>query len=209
MNNCKHEVVAPEYIANCPPKKPPHGCPPPPPIGFPPEYPYDYPWCYPVEPDVAPIPPELCRPCPPRPPYPPCPPCPPFPYPKPLVIKVDEVSKKIEKLSKKSQTLVQMINDFEKFGKNAILTINGRSYNFGGEKHINEAKEEEKGLYADIICGSESDIKFTSLEQFKAVDLLRSELKRVQLQLKKASDELSNEVAEHTLGEATGLLGVD
>lgn len=197
MQNYKHDVVSPEYIANCPPKRPPHDCPPPP----------FYPWEYPVEPDVAPVPPELCRP--PRPPYPPYPPCPPFPYPKPLVVKVDEVSKEIEKLSKKSQTLVQMINDFEKHGKNAILTINGRSYNFGGEKHINESKEEEKGLYADIICGNESDIKFTSLDEFKAVDLLRSELKRVQLQLKKASDELSNEVAEQTLGETSGLLGID
>lgn len=190
-----------------PPPKPP--VPPVPPIDW-----GGYPFYPPYPPmDVEPVPtppipgrpgPGPIPPCPPpKPePFPPYPPVPPYPPPKPE--KVDECSKKLAKLSNKAKVLVQMINDFEKKNKAAILTIGPNSYQFGTEMVTGFDGEPAKGMYAELICGDPietlnpedyiTDDTNTRVALKNPVDLLQSELARVRQEITLVAAALNNEV---------------
>lgn len=215
-----------DYAVPSRPAPPP---PPPPPLPpCPPDYP-GYPF-YPPYPgqEAEPVPtppmPERHYPCPPPPcppvpppPHPhPYPPCPPYPPPKPE--RVDECSKKLAKLSEKSKVLVQMIHDFERKNKPAILTIGPNSYQFGTENIIDFEGEPAKGMYAEIICGDPIDELLTedyvvddtntrvALKDPK--DLLQSELARVRKEITLVAAKLNEEVQEVNT-TPSGVIGTD
>lgn len=193
--------------------------PPPPPKPVPPCPPPPYDWggfpYYPPYPEMdtepVPTPPIPGRfgpipPVPPRPfpPVPPIPPCPPYPPPKPE--KVDECSKKLAKLSAKAKVLVQMIKDFEKKNKPAILTIGPNSYQFGTEMITDFDGEPAKGMYASLISGEPIpefdaseiviDESGTRVSVKNPVDLLQTELARVRKEITLVAAKLNDEVSE-------------
>lgn len=141
-------------------------------------------------------------------------PYPPYPMPKPE--KVDESSKKLAKLSAKAKVLVQMINDFEKKNKPAILTIGHNSYQFG-TKMVTDGE----GMYAELIC-TEDAIDLTT-DDYKVVDdtrviisgddvpkdLLQTELARIRQEIVLVSEQLKNEVADDDSDTPTTVMGTD
>lgn len=203
--------------------------PPPPPIPpCPPDYP-GYPF-YPPYPGqeaepvpTPPIPEKHCPPLPPPPPpypyppIPPVPPCPPYPHP-PVPEKVDECSKKLAKLSEKSKVLVQMIHDFERKNKPAILTIGPNSYQFGTENIIDFNGDPAKGMYAELISGDpiaelqpidyEVDDTGTRVALKDPKDLLQSELARVRKEITLVAAKLNDEVQEVN-DSPSGVIGTD
>lgn len=205
-----------------PPPKPVPPCPPPPPYdwgGFPyyPPYPEMDTEPVPTPPipgRFGPIPPV--PPCP-FPPVPPCPPCPPYPPPKPE--KVDECSKKLAKLSAKAKVLVQMIKDFEKKNKPAILTIGPNSYQFGTEMITDFNGEPAKGMYAGLISGEPIpefdpneiviDESGTRVSVKNPVDLLQTELARVRKEITLVAAKLNDEVSKEEHASETLVPGTD
>lgn len=202
--------------------KPVPPCPPPPPYdwgGFPYYPPYPEMDAEPVPtPPIpgrfGPIPPV---PPPPFPPVPPCPPCPPYPPPKPE--KVDECSKKLAKLSAKAKVLVQMIKDFEKKNKPAILTIGPNSYQFGTEMITDFGGEPAKGMYAGLISGEPIpefdpneiviDESGTRVSVKNPVDLLQTELARVRKEITLVAAKLNDEVSEEEHASEALVPGTD
>lgn len=194
--------------------KPP--CPPPEDWGV---YPF-----YPPYPDMdacpvptPPIPHKKCHPVPPPPPpFPPYPPCPPYPPPRPE--KVDECSKKLAKLSQKAKVLVQMIKDFEKHNKAAILTIGAHSYQFGTENVTDFDGEPAKGMYANVISGTPIeeleegtyvvDDTNTRVALKNPTDLLQSELARVRKEITLVAAALNEEVSETSDSTSSDVIGV-
>lgn len=200
-----------------------------PPMPKPPEdwgvYPFYPPY---PEMDAEPVPtppiPGRKRPCPPPPPPSPCPrppypypPCP--PYPPPCPEKVDECSKKLAKLSLKAKVLVQMIKDFEKSNKAAILTIGHHSYQFGTENVTDFDGEPAKGMYAKIISGDPieeleegtyvvDDTK-TRVALKQPVDLLQSELARVRKEITLVAAALNEEVSDEVTTYDSSVIGTD
>ena len=205
-----------------PPPKPVPPCPPPPPYdwgGFPYYPPYPE-----MDAEPVPTPPIPGRfgpipPVPPRPfpPVPPCPPCPPYPPPKPE--KVDECSKKLAKLSAKAKVLVQMIKDFEKKNKPAILTIGPNSYQFGTEMITDFDGEPAKGMYASLISGEPIpefdaneiviDESGTRVSVKNPVDLLQTELARVRKEITLVAAKLNDEVSEEEHASEALVPGTD
>ena len=205
-----------------PPPKPVPPCPPPPPYdwgGFPYYPPYPE-----MDAEPVPTPPIPGRfgpipPVPPRPfpPVPPCPPCPPYPPPKPE--KVDECSKKLAKLSAKAKVLVQMIKDFEKKNRPAILTIGPNSYQFGTEMITDFDGEPAKGMYASLISGEPIpefdpneiviDESGTRVSVKNPVDLLQTELARVRKEITLVAAKLNDEVSEEEPVSETLVPGTD
>ena len=162
----------------------------------------------------GPIPPVPPRPFPP---VPPCPPCPPYPPPKPE--KVDECSKKLAKLSAKAKVLVQMIKDFEKKNKPAILTIGPNSYQFGTEMITDFDGEPAKGMYAGLISGEPIpefdpneiviDESGTRVSVKNPVDLLQTELARVRKEITLVAAKLNDEVSEEEHASEALVPGTD
>lgn len=200
-----------------PPPKPVPPCPPPYDWGGFPYYP-PYP-----EMDTEPVPtppiPGRFGPIPPVPPrpFPPVPPCPPYPPPKPE--KVDECSKKLAKLSAKAKVLVQMIKDFEKKNKPAILTIGPNSYQFGTEMITDFDGEPAKGMYAGLISGEPIpefdpneiviDESGTRVSVKNPVDLLQTELARVRKEITLVAAKLNDEVSEEEHASEALVPGTD
>lgn len=210
LNGVDYAVPSKPVLPPPPPPKPPVPPAPVPPIDwggypfyppFPPEDAEPVPTPpIPGRPGPGPIPP--CPPPAPFPPYPPFPPVPPYPPPKPE--KVDECSKRLAKLSNKAKVLVQMINDFEKKNKAAILTVGPNSYQFGTENITDFSGEPAKGMYAELICGDPietldpedyvTDDTNTRVALKHPVDLLQSELARVRQEITLVAAALNNEV---------------
>ena len=200
-----------------PPPKPVPPCPPPYDWGGFPYYP-PYP-----EMDAEPVPtppiPGRFGPIPPVPPrpFPPVPPCPPYPPPKPE--KVDECSKKLAKLSAKAKVLVQMIKDFEKKNKPAILTIGPNSYQFGTEMITDFVGEPAKGMYAGLISGEPIpefdpneiviDESGTRVSVKNPADLLQTELARVRKEITLVAAKLNDEVSEEEHASEALVPGTD
>ena len=114
-------------------------------------------------------------------PYPPCPPSY-YPYCQPseeVKIKKTSIEAQICKLSKKAAVIKEMITSFVDKNKDAIIKIDGVSYNFGGYKLITTgeggSKTEEDSVYGDTI-----------------LKILQDELAAIKAKMKELTEELDS-----------------